>query len=97
MLQDYRPSGQIRNTTNILTSSAAGPSSYFGPMPPAETPAHPHQYVEFLFEQPVGFKVPASQQAVVSSRLNFNITSFMKDAGLGSPMRGNWFNVTAGN
>ncbi len=56
MIQDFKPSG----SGGTLTSSATGPTSYMGPAPPPETPAHAHRYVELLYEQPASFAVPAA-------------------------------------
>ncbi len=88
MIQDFKPSG------HALASSATGPASYMGPSPPAETPAHPHHYVEVLYEQPASFAVPAAQKSAVSSRMGFNLAAFATAAGLGAPIAANYFTVT---
>ncbi|KAK3942554.1 phosphatidylethanolamine-binding protein [Diplogelasinospora grovesii] len=75
-----------------LTSTATGPVAYVGPVPPAETPAHPHRYVNLLYETPKDFAVTKAQ---VGQTLGFNLTQFVAANGLGLPVRGNWFNVTA--
>jgi hypothetical protein len=49
--------------------------------------------VQLLFEQPPGFAVPSSQTAAVKKGIGFNITSFVADAKLAGPVRGNWFTV----
>jgi hypothetical protein len=49
--------------------------------------------VQLLFEQPAGFAVPSSQTAAVKKGIGFNITSFVADAKLAGPVRGNWFTV----
>ncbi|KAK0111574.1 hypothetical protein ONS95_001923 [Cadophora gregata] len=68
--------------------------AYVGPAPPAENPPYAHKYVEILYAQPAGFKVPSSQTSAVSRGIGFNLTAFVRDAGLGAPVRGNWFTVT---
>ncbi|OAA65694.1 Phosphatidylethanolamine-binding protein PEBP [Niveomyces insectorum RCEF 264] len=90
MLQDFKASG----SGGVLTSTATGPASYMGPAPPKETPAHPHHYVQVLFEQPAGFAVPATMQSAVRSRLGFNLANFVTAASLGAPVAGNYFTVT---
>ena len=64
------------------------------PAPPAENPPHPHRYVELLYVQPPNFAVPATQRAAVQQKLGFDVVSFAADAALGSPIAGNYFNVT---
>ncbi|KUJ19620.1 PEBP-like protein [Mollisia scopiformis] len=94
MIIGFKSSGSMKNTTYVLTSTDTGPSSYFGPSPPAETPPHPHHYIEMLFEQPANFAVPSSMKSQVSSRLNFNTTEFISLAGLKDPVAANYFLIT---
>jgi len=94
MIQDFKPSGQTSNGVHTLTSSATGPASYMGPAPPAETPAHPHHYVEILYEQPANFAVPAAQKSAVSGRMGFSMPAFATAAGLKDPIAANYFTVT---
>ncbi|OCL02967.1 PEBP-like protein [Glonium stellatum] len=93
MLTGFKSSGQTMSGTYILSSVATSPASYLAPAPPAEAPPHPHKYVELLFEQPANWAVPSSQQSAVSNRLGFNLTQFTVAAGLGSPIRANYFQV----
>lgn len=65
--------------------------AYVAPAPPAETPKYAHKYVQVLFQQPAGFAVPSSQTAAVKKGIGFNITSFVADAKLAPPVRGNYF------
>lgn len=65
-----------------------------GPAPPAETPVHPHRYIELLYEQPTNFAVPSAFKSAISSRLGFDHLKFAAAAGLSDPVRANWFNVT---
>ncbi|KAL1856943.1 hypothetical protein VTK73DRAFT_8167 [Phialemonium thermophilum] len=77
---------------NVLSSSATGPVRYLGPAPPAETPPHPHRYVQLLFPTPEsGFSV---SQADVGQSLGFDIHAFIKKKNLDAPVRANYFNVT---
>jgi phosphatidylethanolamine-binding protein (PEBP) family uncharacterized protein len=97
LLQDFTPSGATQNGTSLLATKATGPTSYFGPAPPAETPKHPHNYVFVLHAQPANFAVPASQKSVVQSRLNIDWNKFVKEAGLGAPIAGNYLQVQSGD
>ncbi|KAF2178583.1 PEBP-like protein [Zopfia rhizophila CBS 207.26] len=97
LLQDYAAANQKQNGTNVITTKATGPSSYFGPAPPAETPKHPHNYIFLLFEQPANFAVPASHKQTVQSRMGFDIVKFMADAGLKDPIAGNYLQVQSGD
>ncbi|KAF1995146.1 hypothetical protein P154DRAFT_538957 [Amniculicola lignicola CBS 123094] len=97
LLQDYTPGSTIQNGTSVLTTKATGPSSYFGPAPPAETPKHPHNYVFLLHEQPANFAVPSSQRSVVQSRMGIDWVKFMADAGLSAPLFANYMQVQSGD
>ncbi|KAF2737871.1 PEBP-like protein, partial [Polyplosphaeria fusca] len=97
LLQDFTPSSQKQNGTTVLTSTATGPSSYFGPAPPAEQPLHPHNYIFLLHAQPDGFAVPSSQRSVVQSRLGIDWNKFMADAKLSAPLYANYLNVQSGD
>lgn len=97
LLQDWAPTGQTQNGSSILTTSATGPASYFGPAPPAETPKHPHNYIFLLHEQPASFAVPSSQRQVVQSRMGINWPKFMTDAGLEDPIAGVYLQVQSGD
>ncbi|KAF2749813.1 PEBP-like protein [Sporormia fimetaria CBS 119925] len=97
LLQDYKSSGQVQNGSTILTTRATGPSSYFGPAPPAETPPHPHNYVFVLHEQPANFAVPAAHRQAVQSRFGIDWVRFMADAGLSAPLFANYIQVQSGD
>ncbi|KAH7386414.1 phosphatidylethanolamine-binding protein [Cadophora sp. MPI-SDFR-AT-0126] len=77
-----------------LTTKDTSPKSYVAPAPPVENPPYAHKYVEVLYAQPAGFKVPSSQTGAVSRGIGFDLTAFVRDAGLGAPVRANWFSVT---
>ncbi|CBX97120.1 hypothetical protein IAQ61_007940 [Plenodomus lingam] len=96
LLSDFTPSGTTLNTTTLLTTKSTSPSSYFGPAPPAGSPPT-HRYVFLLHEQPAGFAVPAAHKQAVSSRFGIDWVAFMKDAGLGAPVAGNWLQVKSGD
>lgn len=97
LLQDYTPSGQVQNGTNVLTTRATTPSSYFGPAPPAENPPHPHNYVFVLHAQPANFAVPAAHRQAVQSRFGIDWPKFITDAGLSAPLYANYIQVQSGD
>jgi hypothetical protein len=94
MITGFKFSGTAKNTTYVLSSMDTPAASYMGPGPPAETPAHPHKYVELLFPQPASFAVPASTECVLSNRVGFDINKFITASSLDAPLRANWFTVT---
>ncbi|KAF1845906.1 PEBP-like protein [Cucurbitaria berberidis CBS 394.84] len=96
LLQDYTPSGTTQNGTAVLTTKATGPSSYFGPAPPAGQPPT-HRYVFLLHEQPANFAVPAAHKQAVSSRFAIDWPKFITDAGLSAPLYGNYLQVKSGD
>jgi len=86
-------SQRTANSVSILQTSDSGPANYIGPSPPVETPAFGHRYVQLLFAQPTSFAVPMTQSIAVSSRIGFDINTFMADAGLAAPLAANFFVV----
>lgn len=96
LLTDYTASGTTQNSTTLLSTKSTSPSSYFGPAPPAGTPPT-HRYVFLLHEQPANFAVPAAHKQAVSSRFGIDWVAFMKDAGLGQPIAGNYLQVKSGD
>ena len=59
-------------------------------MPPNYSTAH--RYIQYLFAQPAGFKIPAPFAGYsAANRSNFNITKFIDAAGLGKPVAANYF------
>lgn len=71
------------------------PKPYIRPDPPAENPPYAHRYVELLYPQPDDFEVPASQISAINRGIGFNLTAFAMEAVLASPLKANWFTVTA--
>ncbi|KAL6708676.1 hypothetical protein ACN47E_002372 [Coniothyrium glycines] len=96
LLQDYKPSGTTLNGTSVLTTRASGPSSYFGPAPPAGQPPT-HRYVFLLHEQPENFAIPSAHKQAVSSRFGIDWAKFIVDAGLKEPIAGNYLQVKSGD
>ncbi|KAL6156254.1 hypothetical protein ACJQWK_09670 [Exserohilum turcicum] len=96
LLQDYTPSGAVQNGTAVLATTATGPSSYFGPAPPAGAPPT-HRYVFLLHEQPANFAVPPAHRQAVSSRFGIDWSGFIADAGLKAPLAGNYLQVKSGD
>jgi hypothetical protein len=96
LLTDYTFANTLRNGTSVLETSATGPSSYFGPAPPAgQTPTH--RYVFLLHNQPANFAVPAAHKQAVSSRFGIDWVKFVADAGLKAPVAGNYLQVKSGD
>jgi hypothetical protein len=96
LLIDYTSANTLQNGTSVLKTSATGPSSYFGPAPPAGQPLT-HRYVFLLHEQPANFAVPAAHKQAVSSRLGIDWVKFVADAGLKAPVAGNYLQVKSGD
>jgi phosphatidylethanolamine-binding protein (PEBP) family uncharacterized protein len=97
MVSDFKASGTTTadGVHTLSTTSTAPPKAYIGPAPPAETPPHPHRYVQLLFEQPAGFVVPSSERSQVQAGIGFDIVKFAKAAALAAPIAGNYMNVGA--
>ncbi len=91
MISGFKSSGQVQDGVHTLTSSSNAPVSYVGPSPPAETPPYAHRYVSLLYETKEGFSVTKAQ---VGQTFGFDLAAFVEKNGLGTPIRGNYFNVT---
>jgi hypothetical protein len=92
MLTGFKSSGQkTTDGVNLLATTASGPVKYVAPAPPAETPAHAHRYVQLLFETSDNFNVSQTQ---IGQTLGFDLSAFIQKAGLSTPIRANYFNVT---
>jgi phosphatidylethanolamine-binding protein (PEBP) family uncharacterized protein len=78
-------------TSNVLTPSGTAITPYFQPTPGVGSPAHRYTYL--LYKQPANF----NQQRVVTAQtsiLNWNVTSFAAQTGLGDPIAGSFMMVT---
>ncbi|GBE80003.1 PEBP-like protein [Sparassis crispa] len=89
---DFHASGNF-SLGAPLTNSSAAITPFIAPGPPAGSP--PHRYIQLLFIQPPNFDTLAPEYVNTSSsipaRLDWNLTSFSKEVGLGSPVAGNFF------
>ncbi|PVH77708.1 PEBP-like protein [Cadophora sp. DSE1049] len=94
LLTGFTSSTMATNSLFTLTTKDTSPKAYVGPAPPVENPPYAHKYVEILYAQPAGFKVPSTQTSAVSRGIGFNLTAFVAEAKLAEPVRANWFSVT---
>ncbi|KAK4448008.1 hypothetical protein QBC34DRAFT_122773 [Podospora aff. communis PSN243] len=85
MISGFKPSGQVSNGVNTLTSTATGPIAYVGPGPPPENPPYAHRYVSLLYETNSTFSVSRTQ---VRQTFRFNLTTFVAAVSLSQPIRG---------
>jgi hypothetical protein len=83
---------RVGGTATILASTQKGPAAYLPPGPPA-TDTMAHRYVQLLFRQPDALAVQASDFANTTGRFNFDVTTFMKENGVGAPIAANFFMV----
>jgi phosphatidylethanolamine-binding protein (PEBP) family uncharacterized protein len=70
------------------------PIPYLQPSPPVGDV--PHAYTFIVFPQPANFSVPPQYLAIAqnqANRVGFNITQFLKDAGLGQALAANYIRV----
>lgn len=77
--------------SSVLTVPAGAPVPYLQPSPPVGD--SPHSYTFLLFEEPANFSIPASYGDLAANRVNFNVSKFVADTGLGAPLAGNWITV----
>ena len=89
------------NETTTLTSHQGEIAPYFPPGPP---PGQTHTYGIFLYNEPTNFAVPANYipffnnlTTSVLNRVGFNLTNFVAEAGLGTPVAADWFLVSTQN
>ncbi|OAK94954.1 PEBP-like protein [Phaeosphaeriaceae sp. SRC1lsM3a] len=88
----------ILTTAAKLTNSSAATNEYSAPTPKANTGVH--RYVYLLYVQPKKFDNSGFESIGlnVSSRMNFNLTTFRAQAGLGPAIGGTFFTIdTASN
>lgn len=67
------------------------PVPYLQPSPPVGDV--PHSYNLVLFSQPANFSIPAQYSNLTNNRVPFNVSQFVSDVGLGSPLAGSYFQV----
>lgn len=91
--------GLVKSTTQANSTSIGGTQlvnttaprvAYRRPAPPTNSSAH--RYIQYLFQQPPNFAVPAAYSgynAMNASRFPFE--QFVRDANLGSPVAANYF------
>lgn len=73
-----------------LVNNTAARVSYRRPSPPTNSSAH--RYIQYLWEQPANFTVPAAFQAYNDSNSSkFNFTAFVQAAQLNNPVAANYF------
>lgn len=67
------------------------PVPYLQPSPPVGDV--PHSYNVVVFPQPANFSIPAQYSNLTANRFPFNVSQFVADTGLGSPIAGSYFQV----
>jgi phosphatidylethanolamine-binding protein (PEBP) family uncharacterized protein len=77
------------NSTPLVVPNA--PVPYLQPSPPVGDV--PHSYTFVVFQQPANFSIPAQYSNLTNNRVFFNVSQFVRDAGLGQPLAGNWIQV----
>ena len=92
--------GLSSNGATNLSSQRAEIAPYFPPGPPA---GQTHTYGILLYNEPTNFAVPenfvpffknlTAPGASVLTRIGFNLTNFVVEAGLGAPVAADWFLV----
>lgn len=83
------PAASASNSTPLVIGNV--PVPYLQPSPPVGDV--PHSYTFVLFRQPANFSIPAQYSNLATMRLPFNVSQFVRDAGLGQPLAGNWIQV----
>lgn len=85
------PSISNSNSTPLVISNANAPVPYLQPSPPVGDV--PHSYNLVAFHQPANFSIPAQYSNLTNNRVFFNVSQFVRDAGLGQPLAGTYFQV----
>ncbi|KAI9924698.1 hypothetical protein ASPWEDRAFT_172338 [Aspergillus wentii DTO 134E9] len=85
----------VADTSYYSLSSQSKPDAkYIAPTP--LLPPKVHKYVELLFVQPEGFKIPRKfkkyMPGLVPNRLNFPLDEFVEETGLGESVAESYFN-----
>ena len=79
----------ISNSTPLVVPDL--PIPYLQPSPPLGDV--PHMYNIVLFQQPANFSIPVQYSNLTNNRVFFNVSRFVRDAGLGQPLAGSYFQV----
>lgn len=80
----------VTRSGSSLQNTTAPRAAYRSPAPPTNSSAH--RYIQYLFEQPAGFQVPAAYAGYNQTNYTkFPFESFVADAGLGAPVAANYF------
>ncbi|KAF2263491.1 PEBP-like protein [Lojkania enalia] len=74
-----------------LNVPSPGEAPYLQPSPPVGDV--PHAYTFMLFSQPENFTIPAQFNAVLESRVGFNMSGFVEAAKLYDPLAANYIRV----
>jgi hypothetical protein len=98
LLHWYQPDFIIKDKSRALSVqhfSKRQKAKYIAPSPPPGDSAH--RYVQILFEQPDRYIFPPGFDKYLGknpeARMGFEIKEFIRAAGLGEPVAGNWFLV----
>lgn len=83
------PAVSSSNSTPLVIPNA--PVPYLQPSPPVGDV--PHSYNLVVFAQPANFSIPAQYSNLTNNRVFFNVSQFVRDAGLGQPLAGSYFQV----
>ncbi|KAF2024679.1 PEBP-like protein [Setomelanomma holmii] len=67
------------------------PVPYLQPSPPVGDV--PHAYTFIVFPQPANFSIPSQYAGLAQSRVPFNVSQFVRDAGLGQALAANYISV----
>lgn len=80
----------VRKSGTTLQNTTAPKVSYRRPAPPTNSSAH--RYIQYLFEQPANFQLPAIYSGYNQTNSSkFPFERFVADAGLAAPVAANYF------
>lgn len=91
--------GLVKSTTQVNSTSIGGTQlvnntaprvAYRRPAPPTNSSAH--RYIQWLFQQPQNFQIPAAYSGYGGMNASrFPFEQFVRDSGLGAPVAANYF------
>jgi len=89
----------LENGVTVSSGTVSNPSAttitaYAGPGPASGS--GPHRYVVLLYQQPSTFKAPSDLSTTVEGVHKFDLSSYVKDSGLGEIIAANYFTVEVG-